>query len=293
MTRLTPDAVRRNPKGIALAASFILYDNFNAVCGQKVRFVLEEKGLPYERVEMNLRAGETLKPDYLALNPNGVVPTLVHDGRPVIESTLIGEYLDEAFPEPRLAPVGPHGRVRMRIWTKFVDESLHPACGSLTWAITIRPDMLQMEPAALEAHLAAIPDKKRQARQRTALEKGLHSPDFVAALETYRQLVRDMEAALGQRRWLAGERLSLADIGVLPYIVRLDMLSLSSLWRDDARSSAIERWYQALRERDAFRTCFLNDYPKAYVERMAARGAAARLEIGDLSATVSPASPAA
>ena len=76
-------------------SELILYDFGNSVCCQKVRITLVEKGLTWEARKVDLFKTEQYDPQYLKLNPKGVVPTLVHDGTPVIESTLICEYLDD------------------------------------------------------------------------------------------------------------------------------------------------------------------------------------------------------
>ena len=81
-----------------------LFHNDMSVCAQKVRFALGEKILDWKSHHLNLRAGEQQKPEYLKLNPNAVVPTLVDSGRVIIESTVINEYIDDAYPEPRLRP---------------------------------------------------------------------------------------------------------------------------------------------------------------------------------------------
>ncbi len=91
-----------------------LYHNDMSVCAAKVRTALVEKGLEWKGYHLDLRAGDAQKPDYVELNPNAVVPTLVHDGRVVSESTVICEYLDDAFPEPPLRPADPFSRARMR-----------------------------------------------------------------------------------------------------------------------------------------------------------------------------------
>ena len=77
-----------------------LYDFGNSVCCQKVRVTMRAKGLAWQAVNVNLFKAEQYDPEYLKLNPRGLVPTLVHDGRPVIESTLICEYIDEVFAQP-------------------------------------------------------------------------------------------------------------------------------------------------------------------------------------------------
>ena len=79
-----------------------LYHNDMSTCSQKARLALAEKGLDWASHHMRLRAGDQHKPEYLALNPNGVVPTLVHDGAVIIESTVINEYLDDEFAAPAL-----------------------------------------------------------------------------------------------------------------------------------------------------------------------------------------------
>jgi len=84
------------------------------------------KGLSWEPVKVDLFKTEQYDPKYLKLNPKGVVPTLVHNGKPVIESTLICEYTDETFKQPPyLIPVEPWRQSRMRLWSKMVDEGLH------------------------------------------------------------------------------------------------------------------------------------------------------------------------
>ena len=80
--------------------SFTLYNAPQSTCSQRVRFVLNAKALPFEEKKLDLLAGDQLKPDYFALNPNGVVPTLDHDGTIVIDFAVIIEYLDEVVPEP-------------------------------------------------------------------------------------------------------------------------------------------------------------------------------------------------
>ena len=101
-----------------------LYKFGNSICTQKVMIVLAEKGVPYETIDVDLFKNEQYSPAYLAINPKGVVPSLVDDGKVVIESTLICEYLDETIPAPPLAPSDAHGRARMRLWSKAVDEGL-------------------------------------------------------------------------------------------------------------------------------------------------------------------------
>ena len=104
-----------------------LYHFNNSVCSQKVRMALAEKGLEWTEHEVDLFKLEQYDPKYLAHNPKGVVPTLVHDGTPLIESTLICEYIDDVFPDPPLKPSKPADVTAMRVWAKMVDDGLHVA----------------------------------------------------------------------------------------------------------------------------------------------------------------------
>src|ERR1700732_3675155 len=94
-----------------------LYHNINSVCAQKVRIALKEKGQEFKEHLLTLR-GDQNDPAYLKLNPNCVVPTLVHDGRAIIESSLILYYIDDAFPDPPLMPRTPELRHRARLYNK-------------------------------------------------------------------------------------------------------------------------------------------------------------------------------
>src|SRR6201998_1311279 len=97
------------------AMTFTLYNAPQSTCSQRVRFVLNAKTIPFAEEKLDLLAGDQLKPDYLAINPNGVVPTLDHDGAIVIDSSVIIEYLDETMPEAaNFTPHDPVERARMR-----------------------------------------------------------------------------------------------------------------------------------------------------------------------------------
>src|SRR3569832_2993554 len=87
--------------------AFTLYNAPQSTCSQRVRFVLNAKALPFTEIKLNLLEGDQLKPDYLKKNPNGVVPTLDHDGAIVIDSTVITEYLDEVVPKASFTPEDP------------------------------------------------------------------------------------------------------------------------------------------------------------------------------------------
>src|SRR6478752_9149240 len=100
---------------------------------------LNEKGLGYQSHYLSIPRQDHLKPEYLAINPDGQVPSLIHDHQIITETTVINEYLDDAFPDPPLRPVAPVERARMRRWGQVVDEHLFPAVATLAWHYGIGP----------------------------------------------------------------------------------------------------------------------------------------------------------
>ena len=104
-----------------------LYHNINSVCAQKVRIALYEKDQKVKEHLLTLQ-GDQNDPAYMKLNPNGVVPTLVHNGHVITELPLILYYIDEAFSDPPLMPKEPVARHRVRLYNKLIDEySIMPA----------------------------------------------------------------------------------------------------------------------------------------------------------------------
>lgn len=241
-----------------------------SVCAQKVRIMLAEKGLDWTGHTIDIRRGEQFDPAYLKLNPKAVVPTLVHDGAVIIESSVIDEYLDDAFAAPPLKPNDPLSRARMRLWVKAVDEGLHQAVATLSFSIVLREQLLEMPAADLERHLENIPDPTRRERQRTAIELGLESPALVAALNAWDGLLGDLETELTARGpWAAGADFSLADIALTPYVTRLDQLQMASLWAD---RPGMADWFARVRERASY-TAITDFAPDGYVSRLKERGA--------------------
>ena len=221
-----------------------LYHSINSVCAQKVRVVLAEKGLDYKEHLMTLR-GDQFDAAYMKLNPNAVVPTLVHDGRPVIESSVILYYLDEAFAEPSLMPRDPHKRAAVRQFNKLIDEYVHNSCTILTFATAFRPWFAGLSGEQIEQRLAKSPSKQRTEYKRDVALNGLDSRYVKDALGHHEKLLKMMDASLEKHPWLAGE-FSLADAAVIPYILRLELLKVKKVWQHLPR---VEAWYQRMRAR--------------------------------------------
>jgi glutathione S-transferase len=222
-----------------------LYHSINSVCAQKVRIALAEKGLPYEEHMIDLGGGQ-FDPGYMKLNPNAVVPTLVHDGQPIIESSVILYYLDEAFPEKPLMPTAPLARAKVRLFNKLIDEYVHNSCTILTFATAFRPALLKLSSEAREAGFAKSPSKQRSAYKRDVVAHGLDSRFAKDAVEHHNKLLTWIEDAVKGGAYLAGEAYSLADVAVIPYVLRLELLRLAGMW--DGRPG-VAAWWERVRRR--------------------------------------------
>lgn len=234
-----------------------LYHAGPSVSAIKVRLVLHEKNLPWQSRLVHVHRGEQFTAEYRKLNPNAVVPTLVHDGRPIIESTVIIEYLEDTFPEPPLLPRDSYQRAMARLWMKKVDDYLHAACNASTFAIAFRPILLRKKTREeLEARFAAIPDPNMRERQRQAVLLGLEAPQVGAALRNYDKFIGEMEEALARSPYLAGDSYSLADVAATPYVNRTTMLALDGpLLNERPRVLA---WFRRIRERPSFQAAIEN-----------------------------------
>lgn len=227
-----------------------LYHGSTSVCSIKVRLALAEKGLEWSGEVLDLQRGDQHRPEYAKLNPNEVVPTLAHDGRIVLESTLIAGYLDEAFPKPPLMPADPYARVIARLWMKKVDDYLHASCSAVTFATANRKVLLRKTPAELEAHLASVPDPSYRERLRLSITHGLTAPHVAQAVRNFDKYIGEMETTLSRQPYLAGADYSLAEAAATPYVNRAEMLGMDRLWA--GRRPRVTDWLARVRARPSF-----------------------------------------
>lgn len=242
-----------------------LYHGRTSVCSIKARLALAEKGVSFDSQVMTLR-GDQFDPGYMQLNPNAVVPTIVHDGRVVIESTVIMHYVDEAFPGPALMPTDPLARSKVRMIAKLIDEHVHVACMTLTFATANREWLARMTPQEMEVELAKSPDEKRARIKRQVITHGLDAPLVVDAIRQHQKLLDAIEAAIRIGPYLAGEQWSLADAAATPYVWRLDKLKLARMWDD---RPGVLAWYNRVRSRSSFEAAIDNWLSDADIERYA------------------------
>jgi glutathione S-transferase len=248
-----------------------LYHFAFSTCSQKVRLVLDEKGIAFESREVNILAAEHHDPEYVKLNPMHVVPTLVHDGQVLIESSLIIQYLDDAFPEPPMRPADALGRYRVDLRIRRADEKLHPAAPIVTFALGPRNAILQQPPAVREANLAGIPDPAARAIRRSVLEHGVQAPEFAGALHVFQDVLDEMETDLADRPWISGERFGLADATLLPYVLRLEHLGMDPLI-DATAKPRVADWLARVKARPSYASAVEAWAAPAAVEMMRSAG---------------------
>ena len=251
----------------------VLYHNNMSTCAQKVRYVLAEKGLDWESVELNLRKGDQHTDDYLKLNPAGVVPTLVEGDAVIVESGVICEYLEDRFPAPRMRPETADRIAAMRLWIKYVDEIVHAQAGVISTAIAFRFQHLANGEDAVRARIEAVPDERKRTRMRSLIFEGIDSPLFPGGVRAFAEMLRRMEAALEADAFLAAEYRTIADAVCLPYVVRLEHLRLAWLWDGLPR---VAGWYGRMRETPSFAAAFTDWEDPDYLTLMEARGTAYR-----------------
>ena len=183
----------------------------NANSGKPI-LTLKEKGVEFTSHYLDLLNFDQHNPEYLKINPNGTIPAMVHDNLMLYESTAIMEYVDEAFPGPKLSPDDPEERWRMRWWMKFFDQYYAPSASMAGWNFFIGPSVRSKDPELLKQKIEAIPLKER----RIAWSKAIYGTFSKEELDESRRRVEYsaalMEKELNKHKWLAGETYSLADI---------------------------------------------------------------------------------
>jgi glutathione S-transferase len=229
-----------------------LYKAKNSICTQKVLITLREKSLAWEEVDIDLFKNEQYRPEYLKINPKGVVPSLVHDNATVIESTLICEYLDEVFPQPSLVPSSAHDKARMRLWSKAIDEGIFEATREISFSAMFRERMRNMTVGQRDGRFRNVGDPGRRARFMSTYEQGVESPFVFQGIVAFEKLFAAMSDALAKGEpWLLGRAVTLADINVMPFVARLAYLNLLDVWISERPE--ISRWWERVQTLPPFK----------------------------------------
>jgi glutathione S-transferase len=240
-----------------------LYHFTGATCATKVLLALAEKQIPFE--DRLLERTFLSSAEFRALNPNGTVPVITHKGATIIESSVILNYLEDAFTGIGLRPIDAQRRARMNYWLKLVDDSLMDL-GTVTYAIFSRAQYLQMSPVERELYYRSIPSFQIRASRRNAIELGLDAPEVPDAVRGLCELQKKAQAMLGDDTYLAST-FSLADIALTPFAHRLEALGLLAT---RAELPGFHRWWDAIRARRSFQEAIVSRIPSALLGNLRA-----------------------
>lgn len=229
-----------------------LYQFGDSPCCMKVRMVLAAKSLPWSEAFIESWKFDHFQPDYLALNPQGIVPTLIDHGQAITQSIVIVEYLDDAYPDPPLRPKDPLQGALMRKWMYIEQEQFFPAIVTLSFnsMMKIRVEGFGLE--QLQAWSKRHPDQKKAQDYLDRLTAPADPSKYVLARKTLRWhlelLESDLERSDGP--WICGDHFTLAEISLAGIFDRLVYLQEEALYEDLPLVSA---WFDALRQTDVYK----------------------------------------
>jgi len=237
-----------------------LYHFWSSMCSVRVRMALGEKGVEWVSRYVDLFNFEQLQPAYLAINPDGVVPTLRHGGVAIRDSLVINEYIDQAFDGPSLRPAGALAQARMREFNRMCDDSFAPIV-KLTLVKYILPKLRRRwGDEALRDHAGKRPSRFLQDMHGRALRGEIDEQELAACGQEIEALLDKVNAWLAAaefpagadgQRWIVGS-FSLADICLAPYLYRLHVLGAGRYWSETTRPR-LANWYGQLSHRPAFK----------------------------------------
>ena len=233
-----------------------LYHSGVSNCSMRVRITLEEKALPWESHPLNILRKEHITPEYFGINPNGLVPTLVHDGKVIIESDDIIEYLDATFPQPSLSPAAESDRQTMDIWLRRATAIHLKAVKTHIYEKRIRSQMSQSD--AEKAQYEKLQKNESLLKfHRKSSNDSFTQSELDAATATLDECFSDLNKALAGREWLAGQSFSLADIAWIPLYFTLHVLAGYSF---DGLSN-LTAWAQRIEKRPSYKSAVLDWWP--------------------------------
>jgi glutathione S-transferase len=233
------------------AAMMELYQFGDSPCCMKVRMVMAEKAIDRELKTVASYKFDHYQKEYQALNSHSLVPTLVHDGRIVIQSSNIAEYLDDVFPDPPLQPEDPFERSVMREWMKEEEEFLFPLIVTLSFntMMKMRADGYGID--QLREWSLLHPDQER-AQDYLSRVTSPADPDAMAAAEKkFRWHMERLERHLTESGgpWICGDLFSLAEICMAGIFDRIEYLDRDWLF---GGLPQVESWVERLKARPSY-----------------------------------------
>ncbi len=229
-----------------------LFHAWLSSASRRVRLCLAEKQISFESIAVDLGKQEQHSPEFLAMNPNGVVPALeIVPGQFLHESSTICEYLDDIKPESPLRPSDPYELAQLRNFVRWTDEKALPSLLILNWSLMLQPTAQHWSDEELQAKLARIPTAERREAWLRVARKPYTEEEKGRARDQLLQLLTRMESMLASSpTWLIAGSYSLADIAAAPFVARIAEIEPSAL--ADTAHPRVQRWWQRMQERPAF-----------------------------------------
>lgn len=250
-----PQIETTNEKVKTLAGLHLYHDPLSS-CAMRARMVLAEKHLPWQSHVIDLAKMEHATPEYQSINPNGVVPTLIHDGRTYIESIDIIRYLDALVATPSLTPADANEQEDCQSLTASADGA-QIALKTLTHEFLFRGSggylgEEDQRKFATDHHNTWLVDFKRSFAARDAKWQAQVS----GALAIMDSHFRDLNGRLAINEWLAGGSFTLADVAWTPQVHRMGLMEWPM-----APYPHLSRWYAQLQKRPSFREAVVDCEP--------------------------------
>ena len=229
-----------------------LYHFSMSNCSQKARFCLEEKGLQWTSHPVDLSNNQHLTPEFVAINPKGLVPVLVHDGVVITESSDIIDYVDQHFPDPPLRPADPAERERMYGWLKLWDET------QISLKTLSHNTILKGRAAGMRTQMGKLEtlvknDELVEFMREFTSAEGLSRTRLERATKWIERVLGALDERLAEHQWLAGEAFSLADLAWSIDIHRFDLIKFPM-----KRFRAMLAWYHRIESRQGFQRMVLD-----------------------------------
>lgn len=189
--------------------------------------------------------------EYTKINPERIVPVLVHDGAVIRESSIISDYLDDLYADRPLKPESIVDQAHMRDWIKMSDEIGYAGTEVLTFVGAFRPRWLEKSEADLEERWSKQRDLARTERQKSTIALGMDSPYVRIAISGWMKILGKMETVLSERGpWLLGDQFTLADLCLGTFVARLHGIGYLDLLVGDKPS--VQTWRDNFMARPSF-----------------------------------------
>lgn len=240
----------------------ILYHSNTSVCAQKVRLVLAELDMMYDSRLLDLKAGDQFASDYLSINPNGSVPTLIMSGKTYIDSNDILLALAGRSNGAWLWPEEERQRSECALWLER-SRSIHVAVHIVTTLAINYEKLKRLSRDALEKKVAHMPNQSKAMRLKDVALNGAKARSVKDAAMSLQMFFQALKTALENESYLCGENVSLADFAILPFVQRLKFLGVGPEYWLSPHATTLQFWLERMSDRKSYEIAVSDFHSKA------------------------------